>query len=400
MTGDTSGELGLGLYLSLSGMMFLQFTIWGAWAPVLAGRLFGQLGMTAKQTSWVYATLPLANIVSPMLAGQVVDRWIATEWFLAGAHLVSGIMLLSASRQNRFVPMFLAMAFSSLLYSPTLAFVNSLAFRHLPNYETQYFWVRVWGSVSWVLIGWVLTGWRRTGRFQVHGSDALMLAGVCSLIMSLYCMTLPHTPPKGAADTILPAVKAFSMLKDFDFAVFLTISFLVGTLLQFYYVGTSRFLEEIGVAPKNIPAAMTLAQVVQAISMGAIIPFILPRIGYGPTLALGICSWSAMYFCYAMLRPRWLVVGSMMLHGLAFASFYDTAFIYVHKKAPSDIIGSAQSLYQMVAFGLGLFCGTQIAGLVMDSLRRDGHFRWRPIFLIPCVLLFLCGLACLVVFKG
>lgn len=388
------------LYLSLSGMMFLQFTIWGSWAPVLAGRLLGPLGMSAKQTAWVYAALPLACIVSPMVAGQIVDRWIATEWFLFGAHLAGGVMLLAASRQTRFAGIFLAMGLYALFYAPTLAFVNSLAFYHLPHPETEYFWVRVWGSVSWVLVGWILAGWRRAGRFQIRGSDALVLAGVCSLIMALYCITLPHTPPRGASDTVLPAIKAFSMLKDFNFAVFLAISFVVGTLLQFYYVGTARFLEEIGVAPKNIPAAMTLAQIVQAISMGAIVPFILPRIGYSATLTLGILSWAVMYFCYAMVRPRWLVVSSMMLHGFAFAAFYDTAFIYVHKQAPPDILGSAQSLYQMVAFGLGLFCGTQIAGVVMDRLRSEGRFRWRAIFATPCVLLVACALVCLLVFRG
>jgi len=215
----------------------------------------------------------------------------------------------------------------------------------------------------------------------------------------VFSLSLPHTPPRGAPDAVLPALKAVGMLKNFDFAVFLVISFVVGTQLQFYFVGTSRFLEDIGVAPKNIPAAMTLAQIVQAISMGAIVPFILPQIGYGKTLALGILAWALMYLAYAVTRPRWLVVSSMMLHGFAFACFFDTAFIYVNRVSPPDIRASAQSLY-FVAYGLGLFAGTQFAGAIMDWLRREGRFQWRPIFAIPCVLLMLCVLGCLLVFKG
>jgi nucleoside transporter len=387
------------LYFSLSAMMFLQFTIWGAWGPVLSAYLLGPLRMSAKQTAWVYATLPLACIVSPLIAGQFVDRWLATEWFLAAAHLIGAGVLLWAARRNSFPGMFAALGLHSLLYAPTLALVNSLAFHHLPHPDTDYFWVRVWGSVAWVLIGWALAGWRRWGRFEVRGSDALMLAAACSCVMGLFCFTLPHTPPRGAPDTVLPAIKAFGMLKNHDFAIFLAISFIVGTQLQFYFVGTSRFLEDIGVAPRNIPAAMTVAQIVQAISMGGIVPFILPQIGYGKTLALGIFAWALMYLAYARGRPRSLVVASMMLHGFAFACFFDTAFIYVNRVAPADIRGSAQSLY-FVVYGLGLFSGTQFAGAIMDALRRGGTFRWGPIFSIPCALLMLCAMGCLTVFKG
>lgn len=387
------------LYFSLSAMMFLQFTIWGAWGPVLSAHLLGPLRMSAKQTSWVYATLPLACIISPMIAGQIVDRWLATEWFLAGAHLAGAAVLFFAARKNTFGGMFGALALHSLLYAPTLALVNSLAFHHLPHPDTDYFWVRVWGSVAWVLIGWTLAGWRRWRRFEVKGSDALMLAAGCSVLMGLFCFSLPHTPPKGASDAVLPAVKALGMLHNTDFAIFLAISFIVGTQLQFYFVGTSRFLEEIGVAPKNIPAAMTVAQIVQAISMGAIVPFILPVIGYGKTLGLGIFAWALMYCAYAIGRPRWLVVASMMLHGFAFACFFDTAFIYVNRVSPADIRGSAQSLY-FVVYGLGLFCGTQFAGVVMDFLRREARFLWRPIFALPCALLVLCAIGCVTVFRG
>lgn len=391
--------MSLELYILLSGMMFLQFASWGAWAPVLGAHLLGPLRMSGKQTAWIYATLSLACVISPLLAGQIVDRWLPTEWFLAGAHLVAGVLLLTAAGKRSFAGMFLAMGLYSLLYAPTLALVNSLAFYHLPNPDQEYFWVRVWGSVAWVVAGWTLAVWRYLGKPRVQGNDGLVLAALFSFAMGLFCFWLPHTPPRGAADTALPALKALSMLKNVDFAIFLAVSFVTCTQLQFYFVGTSRYLEDIGVRPKNIPAAMTLAQVMQAFSMGAIVPFILPQIGYRVTLALGILAWALMYLAYALTRPRWLVVVSMMLHGFAFACFFDTAFIYVNRVAPSDIRASAQSLYIMV-YGLGLFCGTQFAGVVMDGLRREGRFRWRPIFATPCVLLLACTLVCLLIFKG
>ena len=98
--------------------------------------------------------------------------------------------------------------------------------------------------------------------------------------MGAFCFTLPHTPPKGAADAVLPFVKALSLLRDGDFLIFLLISFIVTTQLQFYFLGTARYLEDIGVDHKNIPAAMTLAQLAQVVAMAVMIPVVLARIGY------------------------------------------------------------------------------------------------------------------------
>ena len=87
----------LGLYLKLSAMMFLEFAVWGAWYPVLATRLLGPLKFSGKQTGWIYAALPLGCIFMPLVAGQVADRWINTEFILAGAHLVGTLLLFIAA---------------------------------------------------------------------------------------------------------------------------------------------------------------------------------------------------------------------------------------------------------------------------------------------------------------
>jgi nucleoside transporter len=388
------------VYLSLSGMMFIQFTIWGAWAPVLASRVLGPLKMSGKQLGWIYGTLPLACFLAPMLGGQIVDRWCPTELYMAGAHLLGGLFLLAAARATRFVPLLLLMLGHSLCFAPTLAMVNSLTFAHLSNPGVNYFWVRMWGAVSWVLIGWMLTLWRRSGKMQVRSADSLILAAVCSIVMGLYCFTLPHTPPAHTGAGALPFIKAIALLADRNFLIFLVISFVVATQLQFYHLGTARFLEDIGTSHATIPAAMSIAQIAQVVAMAVILPFIFRRLGFQWTLAMGTAFWLVMFAVYAQMRPRYLIIASMALHGLAYAFFFDAAFLYVKNVATNDIRASAQGLYTAATLGLGLFAGTQFTGVVMDHFRRDGSFRWRPIFLVPCVLLGLCSLAFAVFFKG
>ncbi|MCP4376855.1 MAG: nucleoside permease, partial [bacterium] len=164
------------LYIKLSAMMFFQFAVWGAWAPVLAARLLGPLKMTGKQTGWVYGTLFLASIVMPLIAGQIVDRWLATQWYLAGAHLVGGVLMLLAARQTRFVPMMIVMGAYSLAFAPTIPLVTSLMLSHLKGTEMQPFGIFVWGPIAWALAGLGLAAWRRMAKQKGDGSDCLILA--------------------------------------------------------------------------------------------------------------------------------------------------------------------------------------------------------------------------------
>ncbi len=162
------------VYMQLSLMMFLQFAVWGAWLPVLASRLLGPLKMSGKQTGWIYGTIYLGCIISPLIAGQIADRWVATQYFLAAAHLAGGVLLLASARQRRFPPLFAIMFLYALAFAPTLALVNSLMFAYLTDPANQSFGVLLWGTVGWAVAGWALTLWRRF-KGSGEGADCLVL---------------------------------------------------------------------------------------------------------------------------------------------------------------------------------------------------------------------------------
>ncbi|MHC4617000.1 MAG: MFS transporter [Planctomycetota bacterium] len=388
------------LYIRLSIMMFLEFAVWGAWAPVLASHLVGPLKMTGKQTGWIYATLWLGCIVSPFIGGQIADRWVATEWFLAAVHLAGGVVLLLAARQRRFSGLFGLMGLYSLLFAPTLALVNSLMFTHLTDAGAQAGGIRVWGTIGWIVAGLALALWRRVGRPKVGGSDALVLAGLLSLVMGVFCFLLPHTPPPKEPGNPLAFVDAFKMLSDVNFLVFLVISFAVTTELQFYYVPTAPFLEDIGVQSKNVSAVMTLAQFAEIFAMAALLPVLLPRIGFRWSLVIGVIAWPVRYVIFAIMRPVRLVICSLLFHGLGYTFFFFVGQMYVDRVAPPDIKASAQALIAVITLGFGNFIGTQITGVVMDLFKKEGRFQWRPIFVVPCVLTVACAIAFILFFRG
>lgn len=399
--------MGWELYIALSVMMFLEYAVWGAWSPVLAARLLGPLKMTGKQTGWIYGTLWIASILSPLVAGQIADRWIATQWILAVSHILGGILLFVAARKTNFGSLFAVMFMYSLFFAATIPLVNSLMFTQLgkafagdaAKVNAASGNIFLWAPIAWVLAGLLLTGWRRI-KGTGDGSDCLKLAGALSLIMGIVCLFLPNTPPLGTGSDAMPFLKAFSLVKDTNFLIFLAVSFILGSQLQFYYLGTAQFLGDIGVESKNIPAVMSWAQFVQTIATPLALGFCITTLGFRWTLTIGVISWLFMYLAYSATKPKWLIIGSMGFHGIAYVLFIIGGQIYVNAVAPADIRSSAQALLSVVVTGLSFLLGTQFTGIVMDKFRKDGKFQWRPIYLMPCTLTFVCVVVLLLFFKG
>ena len=389
----------LKLYLALSTMMFLEYAIWGAWAPVLAARLLGPLKFSGKQTGWIYGIFSIAFIVAPLVAGQIVDQWVSTQYFLAVSQIVGGVLLFIAAKKGKFNSLLVVMGLYSLCYAASVPLVNSLMFSHLTEPGVQSPKIFIWAPIAWVLVGLLLTVWRRK-KGTGDGSDCLKLGGCISLLMGVFCLFLPDTPPAAASADVLPFVQAFSMLSDGNFLLFLVLSFVMAAQLQFYYLGTAQYLGDIGVQSKNVPAVMTIAQAAQTIVTLVALGYCVNVLGFRWTLSVGVLSWLAMYLIYSMMKPKWLVIGSMALHGIAYVLFIIGGQIYVDSVAPKDIGGSAQALLFVVTMGFGLFLGTLLTGFVMDHFKKDGKFMWRPIFLVPCALTLACAIAFILFFKG
>jgi nucleoside transporter len=387
----------------LGAMMFLQYAIWGAWAPVLSSYLINDLGFSGGQVGWIYALLPLATIISPFVGGQVADRYFASERVIGFLSLTGGLVLIAVARTTDFGVMAGLMLLYSLLYAPTLALTNSIAMMNLRDSEEEFGRIRVWGTLGWITAGWMLTGWRRLAENAVLpavAGDTLLLAGLLSVVMGLQSFTLPHTPPKREGVNPWAFAESLKMLRVKDFAVFVAITFVVATELEFYYILTAPFLEgPIGVTSANIPAVMTVAQLAEIFVMAFFLSHALKKYGMRRTLAIGVIAWPIRYIIFAIGGPGWLVIASLTLHGFCYVFFFVAAFIYVDKVAPPDIRASAQSLIAIVALGLGRFLGSLFAGGIRDMFTANGVTNWTAVFLVPCALTTACALAFLVFFR-
>ena len=386
-------------------MMFLQYWVWGAWQPVIATHFQGKLGFTGVETAWIFALLPIACMLIPPLGGQLADRWISTEKLLAGLHLAGAIFLCLTATAESFNSMLVLMGGWSLVYAPTLALTNSLAFHHMPDAENKFGLVRVWGTIGWIAASFSLTGIRKLwpdGLPVLSGADSLWLGAAGSFILAVYCLALPHTPPAQSGERPWAFLEALRLLKDPFFLVFIIVVFVVSTELQFYYIFTSPFLESLGIHSSNVPAIMSIAQIAE-IGMMLALPWMLSKWGVRRALAIGILAWPLRYAVFAYGGPKWLVIAALSLHGLCFVCFLVVAFIYVNSVAPRDIKASAQALITFVSLGLGLAVGSLFAGWIRDYFTTGPAIApvvdYSKVFLVPCVLTIVCAVLFFIGFR-
>src|SRR5439155_10116830 len=154
-TSSSIPRLDPGLRLSLSIMMFLEFAIWGAWFvnfyPYLTGK-----GFSDAQAGAVMGNMALGAIISTMFAGHIADRLFASERMMAVLHLLgAGMLYWMAQIQSPddYGLLFAVSLGYALLYNPTLALTNSIAFTHVPNATRDFPGLRVLGTIGWIVAG-------------------------------------------------------------------------------------------------------------------------------------------------------------------------------------------------------------------------------------------------------
>jgi len=407
--------LSRGIHVRLLVMMFLQYAVWGTWFMTLGGYVGKYLGFAGWQIGWLYALLPLANIVVPFTGGQIADRWLPTQVALGIFHLAGAAVCFVLAYVKSYPAMMTWLAVYCLLYAPTLALTNSLAFRNLRDPQREFGIIRVGGTIGWIAAGWLLTLLRRVwGTESPQYVDFFLLGGVLSALLGVYCFTLPPTPPAKEGRDPLAFREALVLFKDRSYLVFFIIAFVVATELQLYYVLTFPYLEiitpVIGLKSSSLPAVMTVAQVAEIVTMTLLLPWAMPKWGVRKCMLVGMIAWPIRYIIFAATYPLykempvmvWLTIGSLVLHGFCYVFFFVVAFIYTDMVAPKDIRASAQALINVAVLGIGLFVGSKFAGWLSD-LCTDAASKtvnYGMVFAVPAVITVICAVVFAILFHG
>jgi len=351
--------------IRLSVMMFLNYVIWGSWYVTLGAYLTINLKFTGTQAGAVFGTTAVACIISPFFVGLIADRFFASERVLAVLHLLGAVLLFFVTKATTFGPVYGLMFIYCLCYFPTIALTNSLTLQHLKDPGRDFPLIRVFGTLGWIAIGVTI------GRLGVETSTVpFMLAAGASLAMSVFSLTLPHTPPpsKGQPVTLrrILGLDALVMLKRPSFAVFAIASILACIPLTFYFSFTNAYLNELHVS--NAAGKMALGQASEVIMM-LLMPLILRRVTVRGILIMGLLAWSVRYLLLAYGNPFggvWMFYVAILLHGICYDFFFMTGQLYTDQEAPANLRSAAQGLITFLTYGVGMLIGSLTAGGAVD----------------------------------
>jgi nucleoside transporter len=251
-----------------------------------------------------------------------------------------------------------------LCYFPTLALTTSITLKNVTD-ARRFPLFRIFGTIGWIVIGVAI------GKLRIEASATpFLLAAGISMVMSVFCLFLPHTPPvdKGrpiSAREIL-GLDALVMLKDRSYATFMLASILACIPLTFYFSFTNAFLNDVGVM--NAAGKMTLGQFSELFVM-LLMPLIFRRLTVRGILLLGLAAWSLRYGLLALGNPGnrlWMFYVAILIHGVCYDFFFMTGQLYTDQEAPANLRNTAQGLYTFVTYGLGMLMGSLLSGVAVD----------------------------------
>jgi nucleoside transporter len=400
-------------------MMVLEFAIWGAWLPLIWGFMGaavadGGLGFTGSQIAWVGSAFAIASIVGIFFSSQFADRTFAAERFMAFSHLVGGLAILAmywareiaaAAGLGVFPVFFGLMLVHALLYVPTISVSNSIAFTHMKNAEKEFGLVRMGGTIGWILAAWPLF-FLLEGKTGVAATAAkaniFLVAGIASLILAAYSLTLPHTPPKRVeGETSIAWLRATGFLSYPYLLVLFLVTFIDSVIHNGYFLLAGGFLGDknaAGIAQEWIMPVMSIGQVAEILTM-AVLGTVLARLGWKTTMILGILGHAARFAVFAFLPQNTaMIIAVQVLHGICYAFFFATLYIFIDAAFPKDVRSSAQSLFNLLVLGLGDLAAKWLFIPLQERLTMDGVTDYRQLFLVPAGMALAAAVLLLVAF--
>ena len=406
--------------LKLFLMMVLEFFIWGAWLPLIFGYL-PSLGFTPGQQSLILNAFPVASIVGMFFSNQWADRKFSAERFLAFSHGVGGLAILGCGLTREFSSFFVLMLLHCLLYVPTISITNSIAFANMRDPAKEFGIVRVGGTIGWILAAWPFTfifvDWTAVNEVHPTGFVAwveavfshplageaakaatkwtFIVSGIASLLLALFSFALPHTPPKPASEVGSDGqawLGAARLLKHPFVLVLWLVTFVDSFVHNCYFnwtgvfLGASREAGGVGIAAPWITPIMSIGQVAEILTM-FVLGATLKTLGWRATMIIGILGHAARFAVYAFLPgSAAAIIAIQVLHGICYAFFFATVYIFVDAYFPKDIRSSAQGLFNLQILGIGALVANSICPWLMQSVyTQGGMVHYKGLFLVPLI---------------
>ncbi|MBD5213756.1 MAG: nucleoside permease [Bacteroidales bacterium] len=430
----------MGIKSRLSAMNFLEFAVWGAYLTCM-GNYLGKAGM-GDMIAIFYAIQGIVSIFMPTIMGVVADKIIQPQRLLGLCHLVAGSAMIALCVIGATNPMPSRALFVTIytisvaFYMPTLALSNTTAFSILKSHGLDTIKsfppIRVLGTVGFIATMWfvncatysdghfALTFGANDAKFQ-YSYMQFGVSGLLSIILFLYCLTLPAIPivksakKKSLSETF--GLNAFKLFRNSRMAVFFIFSMLLGMSLQITNGFATPFLTQFqssadpaiqtSFAATNSTMLVSISQISEALCI-LLIPFFLRRFGIKIVMLMAMSAWVLRFGLFGVGEPTMpgvlLFFLSCIVYGVAFDFFNVSGGLYVDQHCDESTKASAQGLFMLMTNGLGATIGTLAAGEVVNHFCKwENNYLvgdWKTVWFIFAVFALAVAVAFALIFRG
>ena len=391
--------------LRLSIMNFLEFAVWGAYLTCM-GNYLGVAGL-GDNIAWFYAIQGIVSIFMPTLMGIIADKYIQPQRVLGLCHLVAGGFMLACwwlglqagfGQELEAKSLFIALyTLSVAFYMPTIALANTTAFTILKknglDTVKDFPPIRVLGTVGFIITMWFVNCacWE-DGAFSLTLAESahkfqytymqFFVSGVLSLVLFVYCFTLPECklePKNGVSLAESFGLSAFKLFKTRKMALFFIFSALLGMCLQVTngyagpfitsFKGSADAAIASSFAANNATLLTSISQMSEAFCI-LMIPFFLKRYGIKVVMLMSMFAWVFRFGFFGIGNPAMpgviFFILSCVVYGVAFDFFNVSGGIFVDQECEPSVKASAQGLFMMMTNGVGATIGTLAAGEIVN----------------------------------
>ncbi len=407
----------MNLKVRLALLNYLEFAVWGAYLTCV-GVYLTKIGM-ASMIGYFFMIQGIVSIFMPAIMGIIADRWVPAQRLLGLCHLIAGLFMLAAAwygytegNNSEFAVLFSLYSISMAFYMPTLALTNSVAYSALgkAGMDTvkDFPPIRVFGTIGFICAMWFVD---ITGFLSNH--NQFVTSGVLSILLFLYTFTLPACPVArdGDRQSFVDALglKAFSLFRHKDMAIFFIFSALLGVCLQITngfatpyiesFKSMTEYVDTFGVQHANI--LYSLSQVSETCCI-LLIPFFMKRFGIKNVMLIAMFAWVFRFGLLGAGNPGngvWLFIASMIIYGVAFDFFNISGSLFVDKTTDASIRSSAQGLFMMMTNGVGATVGALIAQAVVTLHTSSEGVEWKTCWYIFAAYALTVGVLFALVFR-
>jgi hypothetical protein len=144
----------------------------------------------------------------------------------------------------------------------------------------------------------------------------------------------------------------------------------------------------VGIAGNLSMVVLSLGQLAEIVTM-FVLGGVLIRLGWKITMIVGILGHAARFLVFAFFADSIpTIIAVQLLHGIAYAFFFATVYIFVDAAFPKDVRSSAQGLFNLLILGIGNVAASFLFPNLMGVLSHRGpdgaaEVDYSKLFLVP-----------------